>query len=239
MKKRIGLLAMVFMMLASCDILQHTLGTAIDPNPSQAEMAGGLKEALTQGVLQGVTVLSATNGFFNNSLYKIELPQEVKTAESLMRTFGFGTQVDRAVKALNEGAEMATAEARQVFVDAIRNMTVQDARSIVTGGNGSATRYLIESTTQSLTERFRPIIETSLDQVEATRYWSDVMNAYNTVSREQINPDLVGYVTERALSALFIEVETRENQIRENIQFRTSDLLKKVFEFADRERQQQ
>jgi hypothetical protein len=236
MKKLVAIFAL-WASFSSCDVLMHTASNMGSANPTNTEIIGGLKEALTRGVINGVDVLSAKDGFFGNDLIRILLPEEVRKVESAMRTFGFGSTVDNAIKALNEGAELATREASQVFVDAIKNMSFQDAMGILTGGNSSATNYLKSTTTETLIEKFRPIIGTSLDKVDATKYWGDVMSAYNMVSREKINPDLTGYVTERALNALFGEVEKQENLIRENPIQRTTDLLKKVFDFADRQKE--
>jgi hypothetical protein len=237
MKKLLAILGL-WVSFSGCDVLMQSAGTIGPLNPTNAEIIGGLKEALTKGVVSGVDVLSVKDGFFGNEIIKILLPEEVRKVESAMRTFGFGNTVDRAIKALNEGAEMATKEASKVFVNAIKDMSIQDAMGILTGGNGSATNYLKSTTTEVLIERFRPIIGSSLDKVDATKYWGDVMSAYNLVSKEKINPDLTGYVTEKALFALFGEVEKQENLIRENPIQRTTDLLKKVFDYADRQKQQ-
>jgi len=235
--KKIFAIFGIWLGFASCDSLLHTMDSANKVlGPTNSEIVEGLKEALIMGVRTGVSTLSVKDGFWGNPAIKIPLPEEVTKVESAMRTFGFGSHVDKATKALNEGAELATKEAIDVFVTAVKNMTVQDAMGILKGGNGAATNYLKTSTTEVLTEKFRPIISTSLDKVDATKYWADVMRGYNLVSKEKINPDLTGYVTEKAMGALFIEIEKQENLIRDNPLQRTTDILKKVFDYADEQK---
>lgn len=222
--------------LISCDTMSLTQAVQTANSlliPSNSEVASGLKEALTMGIQKGVGTLSSTGGFLNNPLVKIPLPDEVKKVESAMRTMGLGSTVDNAIKAINTGAEQASKEALQVFVGAVRDMSFQDAMGILTGGNSAATNFLRNTTTQTLTEKFRPIIEKNLQSVGATKYWADVMNGYNLVSKNKINPDLNAYVTQKALTALFLEVEKQENDIRNNPTARTTDLLKRVFNYAD------
>lgn len=231
MKKILSVIALSAM-FSSCDVILPVLQT-VSTIPTNTEVVSGLKEALTNGVVSGVNVLSVKDGFFNSPTWKIPLPEEIKTVESAMRTLGFGSKVDMAVKALNEGAEMATKEARDIFVTAIREMSIQDAMGILRGGNSSATNYLKSSSTDALIARFRPVIEQSLEKVDALKYWGDVMTGYNLVSTNKINPDLAGYVTDRAITALFSEVEKQENAIRQDPIQRSSELLKKVFDYAD------
>lgn len=144
---------------------------------------------------------------------------------------------DRAIISINRGAEMAVAEAKPVFVNAITTMTISDAINIVTGGNGAGTSYLKRTTSNELTTKFSPIIQQSLDRVGATKYWKDAINAYNKIPIVQkINPDLNGYVTGKAIEALFSQIELEENRIRQDPSKRTSDLLKKVFNYADKQK---
>ncbi|MCK9480250.1 MAG: DUF4197 domain-containing protein [Bacteroidia bacterium] len=224
----------LWMGFSACDSVLSTMET-VNKNlgPSNTEIIAGLKEALTKGIQTGVSKLSAKDGFWGNPAIRIPLPEEVRNVESTIRNIGLGSQVDKVTKTLNEGAELATKEAIDVFVTAVKTMSIQDAMGILTGGKSAATNYLKQSTTQSLTEKFRPIISQSLDKVNATKYWGEVMTKYNLVATKKINPDLTGYVTEKAMTALFKEVETQENLIRENPAQRTTELLKKVFDYAD------
>lgn len=224
----------LWMGFSACDSVLSTMET-VNKNlgPSNTEIIAGLKEALTKGIQTGVSKLSAKDGFWGNPAIRIPLPEEVRNVESTIRNIGLGSQVDKVTKTLNEGAELATKEAIDVFLTAVKTMSIQDAMGILTGGKSAATNYLKQSTTQSLTEKFRPIISQSLDKVNATKYWGEVMTKYNLVATKKINPDLTGYVTEKAMTALFKEVETQENLIRENPAQRTTELLKKVFDYAD------
>lgn len=232
--KKIFIIFGIWLGFSACDSVLSTMET-VNKNlgPSNTEIIAGLKEALTKGIQTGVSKLSVKDGFWSNPAIRIPMPEEVKNVESTLRTMGLGSQVDKATKALNEGAELATKEAIDVFVTAVKTMSIQDAMGILTGGNSAATNYLKSTTTASLTEKFRPIIAGSLDKVSATKYWGDIMSKYNLFATKKINPDLTGYVTEKAMNALFKEVEVQENLIRSNPAQRTTEILKKVFDYAD------
>lgn len=200
-------------------------------NLSNTEIIAGLKQALEIGSNNAGSQLSALNGYFGNQLIKIMMPPEVRQVEQTLRSIGMGSEVDKAILAMNRAAEDAAKKAAPIFVDAIRTITINDGLSILRGGNGAATNYLKGRTTQQLTNAFRPVIENSLRKVDATKYWSQVFTIYNRLptTRNKVNPDLTGYVTERALNGLFITVEQEENKIRQNPSARVTDLLKKVF----------
>jgi len=198
---------------------------------SNSEVIAGLKQALEIGSNNAGSQLSALNGYFGNQLIKILMPPEAKKVEQTLRSIGMGSEVDKAILAMNRAAEDAAKKAAPIFVDAIRTITIQDGLGILRGGNGAATNYLKGRTTTQLTNSFRPVIENSLKKVDATKYWSQVFSIYNKLPTtvNKINPDLAGYVTERALSGLFVTVEQEENKIRQNPSARVTDLLKKVF----------
>ncbi len=200
-------------------------------NLTNSEIIAGLKQALEIGSNNAGSQLSALNGYFGNQLIKILMPPEVRQVEQTLRSIGMGSEVDKAILAMNRAAEDAAQKAAPIFVDAIRTITIQDGLSILRGGNGAATNYLKGRTTQQLTNAFRPVIENSLRKVDATKYWSQVFTIYNRLptTRTKVNPDLTGYVTERALNGLFVTVEQEENKIRQNPSARVTDLLKKVF----------
>jgi len=200
-------------------------------NLSNTEIIAGLKQALEIGSNNAGSQLSALNGYFGNQLIKIMMPPEVRQVEQTLRSIGMGSEVDKAILAMNRAAEDAAQKAAPIFVEAIRTITINDGLSILRGGNGAATNYLKGRTTQQLTNAFRPVIENSLRKVDATKYWSQVFTIYNRLptTRNKVNPDLTGYVTERALNGLFVTVEQEENKIRQNPSARVTDLLKKVF----------
>lgn len=200
-------------------------------NLTNSEIVAGLKQALEIGSNNAGNQLSALNGYFGNQLIKILMPPEAKKVENTLRSIGMGAEVDKAIMAMNRAAEDAATKAAPIFVDAIKSMSIQDGVGILRGGNGAATNYLKGRTTQQLTTSFRPVIENSLNKVDATKYWSKVFTIYNKLptTTNKINPDLAGYVTERALNGLFITVEQEENKIRQNPGARVTDLLRKVF----------
>ena len=195
------------------------------------EAVAGLKEALKIGTQNASGRLSNVNGYFGNQLIKILMPPEAKKVETTLRSVGMDSHVDKAILAMNRAAEDAASKAVPIFVNAITSMSVQDGISIVKGGNGAATNYLKSRTTAELTNAFRPVIQNSLNKVNATKYWTDVFTIYNKLptTRSKVNPDLTAYVTERALNGLFITIADEENKIRNNPTARVTDLLKKVF----------
>ena len=135
---------------------------------------------------------------------------------------------------LNRGAELAAKEAKPIFVNAITSMSINDAWGILKGDNDAATIYLKETTSDQLYEKFSPVISTSLDKVNATKYYSDLVNAYNKIPFvDKVNPDLNDYATRKAIDGLFILVAEEELKIREDPIARTSDLLKRVFAEQD------
>jgi hypothetical protein len=198
---------------------------------TNTEAVNALKEALKIGTNNASGKLSTLNGYFSNQLIKIAMPPEARKVESAMRAAGMGSYVDKAILSMNRAAEDAATKAVPIFTNAITSMTITDGISIVRGGNNSATEYLKGRTTQSLTTAFRPVIQTSLNKVNATKYWADVFNIYNRLptTRTKINPDLAGYVTEKALNGLFVTIADEENKIRSNPGARVTELLRKVF----------
>jgi hypothetical protein len=202
--------------------------------PTESEAANGLKEALKIGLNKGVSTLSVKDGFWGDVAKRILLPPEVQKIEKDLRALPFvGGEVDKVIKTMNEGAENAVGVAKDVFIDAVTKMTVQDALGILTGGDGAATEYLKKTTSETLRSKFKPVVQNSLDKVGATKHWSTLTSAYNVAAKNKINTDLNAHVTEKAMTVLFQEVEKQENLIRADPLKRTSDLLKKVFGYAD------
>jgi len=195
------------------------------------EAGRGIKEALTQGVTNAVLNLNKTDGFFGSEVYKMFLPPDAVKIENTMRKAGMGAQVDKAILAINRGAEDAVAYAKPIFVDAIKEMTFTDALNILKGNKDAATQYFKQKTTEKLIAAFTPSVKTSLDKVEATKYYADMVNTYNKfpTTFKKINPDLPSYVVGKAVEALFDQVAKEEANIRANPIARTSDLMKKVF----------
>ncbi|WP_268123686.1 DUF4197 domain-containing protein [Roseivirga pacifica] len=197
---------------------------------TKEEAANALKQALEQGTVKGVDVISQLDGYYKNPEIKIPFPQEAKNVEDKLRALGLGSEVDKAVESLNRAAEDAASEAKDIFVSAIKELTIQDAINIVKGEEDAATQYLERNTTSALTAKFSPIIDASLRKVDATKYWGDVMGSYNKIPFvKKVDTDLTAYVTQKAIDGLFVMIAKEELNIRENPGARTTELLKKVF----------
>lgn len=197
---------------------------------TDAEVSDGLKEALLQGITKGVEKVSRPDGYFKDMAIKILMPEEAQKVEKTLRNIGLGSQVDDAVEAMNRAAEDAASGALDIFVEAIKQMTFQDAMGLLQGEDDAATRYLDRTTRDQLTDKFRPVIDKSLDKVNATKYWETVFNSYNKVPFvKPVDTDLGAYVTGKAIDGLFVQVARQEKEIRENPGARTTELLKKVF----------
>jgi len=198
---------------------------------SQAEAGQGIKDALTQGITTAVLNLNKTDGFFGNQLYKMLLPPDAVKIEKTLRKAGMGAQVDKAILQINRGAEDAVSFATPIFVDAIKKMTINDALNIIKGSKDAATQYFKQNATEKLIAAFSPSIKSSLDNTEATKYYTDLVNTYNAfpTTFKKVNPDLTSYVVGKAVDALFDQVAKEEANIRANPAARATDILKKVF----------
>lgn len=212
-------------------VLGSSSGSTNAGNITNTDATAALRQALDIAAQNAGNRLHTLDGYFGNQLIKILMPPEAQKVESALRSIGMGEVVDKAILSMNRAAEDAAIKAVPIFIDAIKNMSIQDGMSIVRGGNGAATNYLKQKTTLALTNAFRPVIEQSLNQVNATAYWKEIFTRYNQMPlvRNPINPDLTGYVTERALNGLFVTIADEENKIRTNPAAQVTDLLKKVF----------
>jgi Protein of unknown function (DUF4197) len=227
--KKIFTVALSVILLSGCDVLSK-LPTGVGGGITEGEAGQGIKEALSQGLAGAVLKLNKEDGFFKDALYKILLPPDAKKVENTLRTLGFNNMVDKAILQINRGAEDAAGYAKPIFADAIRSMTLQDAIGLVKNGDTSATHFFREKTTDKLIAAFLPVIKASLDKVDATKYYGDMVSKYNSIPLvKKINPDLAGFVTDKATAALFDLVAIEEKNIRTNIAARTTDILKKVF----------
>ena len=230
MKKIVLAAFMVWVVGAGCESTQQILsGLPTGNETNTTQIAAGLKEALSVGAANSTNRLSAVNGFFSNAALKILMPPEAQKVESTLRSIGLGSVVDKAIQSMNRGAEEASKSALPIFKNAIQQMTINDAVGILKGGDFAATNYFKEKTNLALTDAFRPVIESSLKQVDATKYWNDVFSAYNKVSRTPVNTDLTAYVTEKAIAGIFHELALEEQKIRKDPAARVTELLKKVF----------
>lgn len=234
MKQLFPVLCILF---AACS--SHQISQTIDglnksvggsESPTTAEVAEGLKEALIKGISSGSDQASQLDGYFKHPVIKIPFPPDVKKVEDRLRQIGLGGEVDKFVMALNRGAEDAAKEAKPIFISAIKQMTIQDAWGILRGEQNAATEYLRRTTSSQLYEKFQPVIANSLNKVNATKYYGDIVGTYNKIPMvEKVNPDLNDYATNKAMDGLFFLVAQEEKKIREDPVARTTDLLKKVF----------
>jgi len=232
--KTIFTLLIISVTLGSCETLQqvaNAAGVSTGVGISNTEAAAGIKEALGQGITKSVLQLNNTDGFFRNELYKVLLPPEARKIENTLRDLGFNSLVDKAILQINRGAEDAAGYAKPIFVEAIKNMTLSDAIGLIRNGDTSATHFFRDKTTAKLLEAFRPVIAASLQKVDATKYYGDMVTKYNNfpTTFKRLNPDLTSYVTQKATDALFNLIAKEEINIRTNFAARTTDILRKVF----------
>jgi hypothetical protein len=226
------ILILGFQFFAKAQILNEAL-KIVEPGKSgfsEQDAVAGIKEALVKGTGNSVNLVSKPDGYFKNPEIKIPFPENAKMIESKLRTIGMGSQADEVILSINRAAEDAGKQAEPIFVNAIKGMTVQDALNIVSGKSDACTQYLSRTTTPELKAKFAPVIKASLDKVDATRLWTDVMKTYNQlpfVAKQ--NPDLSGYVADKAIQGLFIMIAKEELKIRQNPEARTTEILKKVF----------
>jgi len=202
--------------------------------PSALEIDNGLKDALLKGTAKSAEQLSAVNGFFGNAAVKILFPPQAQKAEKALRGLGLNKLCDNVILSLNRAAEDATKQAKPIFVNAIKQMTIQDVTNILLGSQDAATQYFKRTTTADLKLKFKPVIQVSLNKVGATKYYADAAKEYNKIPFvSKMSPDISDYTTQKAIDGLFYEIALEELNIRKNIGARSSPLLKKVFAFAD------
>lgn len=201
---------------------------------SNIDIANGLKEALNNGIDKQVKKLTQTDGFFRNEAVKILMPAELQRLDKGLRDVGLGSLADEGIKMMNRAAEDAVKEATPIFVDAVKQMTFNDARNILMGGTDAATSYLQNTTSQALYNKFNPVIKSSYSRVGADKVWDNIITRYNNLPLVQkVNPDLTDYTTQKALEGVFTMIAVEEKEIRTNLNARSSDLLKRVFAAQD------
>jgi hypothetical protein len=196
---------------------------------SNDDIINGLKEALRVGTDSSSKKLGKLDGYFADAAIKILMPPEAQKVEKTLRSVGMGSLVDKAVLSMNRAAEDAAKGVGNIFWNSIKQMSITDGLQILKGSDTAATGYLKKTTTAELTTKFRPVIDSSLKKIDATKYWNDVFSAYNKISLKKVNPDLAGYVTEKALSGLFYNIALEEQKIRKDPAAQVTDILKKVF----------
>ncbi|WP_209404415.1 DUF4197 domain-containing protein [Pseudozobellia sp. WGM2] len=235
MLKKIALCFVVFQLI-SCNELQQVVNQLPqgETGIGTAQIAQGLREALDKGIDKQVSKLTQEDGFLKNELVKIALPEELQKVDKTLRDIGLGNLADEGVKILNRAAEDAVGEATPIFVNAVKGITFDDAKSILLGNDNAATQYLTSATKTELYGKFSPVIKNSFEKVGADKIWSNLINKYNSIPlTKKVNPDLTDYVTQEALNGVYTMIAIEEKEIRTNVSARSSDLLKKVFRLQD------
>ena len=215
---------------AQLDKILKGLGVGEKSGLSDVKIGSGLKEALQIGTENAVGLTGKTDGYFLNQVIKILMPEKLKTFEKGLRAVGYGPKVDEFVISMNRAAEKAAPAAKQIFWDAIGEMTFDDARKILSGNETAATQYFKGKTTNKLTSAFKPVVNKSMNEVGVTRQYKELVGRYESipfVKKESF--DLDQYVVTKALDGLFHMVGEEEKKIRKNPAARTTDLLKEVF----------
>lgn len=209
-----------------------TAETATEAALSNSEIVAGLKEALANGVETSINTLGRTDGFLDDELVRIAMPESLKSVEGLARQAGQGQYVDEFVTTLNRAAEQAVPEAAEILGDAIRVMSVSDAKGILSGADNAATEYFRKTSEAKLAEKFLPIVQQATSKVGVTSAYKSMMGQAGGLLSGFMNTDamdLDSYVTEKAMDGLFTYIAIQEQQIRENPTARTTELLERVF----------
>ncbi len=197
---------------------------------SDSKIIRGLKEALEIGTGNAVEMVSKLDGYYKNPNIKIPLPKTVQKVETVMRAMGYGPQVDEFSRTMNRAAERAAPEAKSLFWNAIKEITFEDARTILKGRDNEATLYFEGKTRGRLHELFMPIVHTAMEGVGVTRTYQELHATLSSIPfADRLNLDLDQYVTEKALDGLFYMVSEEERKIREDPTARVTKLLRDVF----------
>ena len=236
MIKRIFALLVVFNIMACAELQQvvDSLPQGTSDVLGNADIAAGLREALDKGIDKQVTKLTTEDGFFKNELVKIVLPEELQKVDTALRKIGLSSLADEGLKVLNRAAEDAVSEATPIFINAVKDITFDDAKNILLGEDNAATSYLTSKTQTELYNKFKPVINNSFSKVGADQIWSNLITKYNNIPlTNNVNPDLTDYVTQEALKGVYTMIAVEEKEIRTKVSSRSTDLLKKVFALQD------
>ncbi len=215
---------------AQLDRIFKGLGIGEKGGPSDAKIGSGLKEALQIGTENAVNLTGKTDGYFLNQVIKILMPEKLRNVEKGLRAVGYGPEIDEFVLSMNRAAERAAPHAKQIFWDAIGEMTFEDVRKILSGHDTAATDYFKGKTSDKLTVIFKPIVDKAMNEVGVTRQYKELVGRYENipfVKKESF--DIDHYVVTKALDGLFYMVGQEEKKIRTNPAARVTDLLKEVF----------
>jgi hypothetical protein len=197
---------------------------------SNRDAINGLKEALTRGSQAAVTRLGVEDGFLRNDSVRIGLPPALRSAEAVIRSIGMGTQADDLVLRMNRAAEAAVPQARTLLTNAVKKMSVQDAKGILTGGDDAATQYFKRTTSEPLARQFQPIVKKAMQKVKLAEKYNEIAASgtrFGLVKDEDAK--LEDYVTRRALEGLFVAIAEEERKTRKDPAGAASAIIRKVF----------
>ena len=198
---------------------------------SDTEIGQGIKEALKVGINNTVSSVAKTGGYFNNENIKIPLPQKLAVMDSALRKIGMGAMVDNFILSMNQAAEAAAPSARDIFLDALLEMNLEDVKKIYLGEDNAATTYFKDKTYPELTEAFKPKVDKALAAYDVTNKYNTLLDKYNAIpftsTANLVSPD--DYVVQKALDGLFFVLGQEESKIRKDPAARVTDILKKVF----------
>lgn len=214
------------------DTMTEIIGGSSEERPDDSSLISGLKEALSIGTENAVKSVSKVDGYLGNDLIRILLPEKIRKVADILSKLGYQDKVDAFILSMNRAAEKAAPQAVSFFVDAIKEMTFEDAKAILNGGDTAATEFFESKTRQKLYVAFKPIVSSSMDEVRVTQAYKEMMGKYTSAvpfaGMESL--DLDHYVTNKSLDGLFTMVGQEEKKIRTDPAARVTDLLKKVFE---------
>ncbi|MBO7132777.1 MAG: DUF4197 domain-containing protein [Bacteroidales bacterium] len=231
--KRILVLLFLVASFCGCDMLLSTTGGSNLNSMSQTELGKAVKELLQVSADNSLEKLGVANGFFKNSDVKIPFPPALQKVEEKLKQVGLTNQVDQFTEKLNRSAEDAATGVKEIFKTAITQMTINDALSIVLGGEDAATQYMKKTTTAAITSKVSSVVAKSNEKIKLASYWTPLATKYNTLMSltggAQVNTDLTQYVTEKAVEGIFKTMAKEEKVIRTKTSAQTSSLLQRVF----------
>ena len=229
----LSLAVLLCVSLAHADVLDNLMKGAGAPSrrgPDDSTVVSGLKEALSLGTDKAVKNVSRIDGYFGNEIIKILMPEKIQKVADVLRKVGYQKEVDDLILSMNRAAEKAAPMATSYFVGAIKEMSFDDARKILNGGDTAATEFFKRKTSDKIAASFKPVVSSSMNEVGVTKKYKDMMGKYESlpfVDKESI--DLDSYVTNKAVDGLFYMVGQEEKKIRTDPAARVTDLLKTVF----------
>ena len=197
---------------------------------SEKEIANGIKDALNIGVSKSCESASNPDGFLKNELIKIKFPEEAKKVKKSLKKIGLEDQINEFITSMNRAAEDASKDASNILLDAIKEMSIRDAVTILNGEDNAATNYLYAESSEDFKKTFEPIIDKSISNNQVAKNWNKIIKVYNKIPMtENINPDIKSYVLEKTIEGIFTLIAQEEKKIRENPKNRVTELLQKVF----------